>query len=257
MTLKQAFTMWACAPRNTVLAAKSREAVQKVLMKKWNDLDLEVITASVAEKIFKESPEAKELKVKAASILVYLLEWGGDHGYCQRPTFDYTIANADPEPAKAEDDEDPLKGIDFDDNKQVADALMDQSARIMNAKPKDDKDMNNEKRASGRAATPVAQLDPETFKVIKIWPSMSEAERGVNTSNITRAIQKRKLAGGYYWCYPNDAEGYKPSPRATRKDAKPSRLLTEFTDQELMDELEARGWKGNLQQTLVVSIGQK
>jgi len=29
MTLKQAFTMWARAPRNTVLAAKSRDAVRR------------------------------------------------------------------------------------------------------------------------------------------------------------------------------------------------------------------------------------
>ena len=35
--------MWACAPRNTVLAAKSRDAVQRVLMKKYNETDLKYL----------------------------------------------------------------------------------------------------------------------------------------------------------------------------------------------------------------------
>ena len=48
MTLNQAFTMWACAPRNTALAAKSRDAVQRVLMKKYNDIELEQFTESFA-----------------------------------------------------------------------------------------------------------------------------------------------------------------------------------------------------------------
>ena len=54
MTLKQAFTMWAMAPRNTVLAARSRDAVQKVLMKKWNDVELEQITETFARRIFSQ-----------------------------------------------------------------------------------------------------------------------------------------------------------------------------------------------------------
>ena len=36
MTLKQVFTMWACEPGHTALAARSHDAVQKILMKKYN-----------------------------------------------------------------------------------------------------------------------------------------------------------------------------------------------------------------------------
>ena len=73
MTLKQAFTMWAFAPRNTVLAAKSRDAVQRVLMKKYNETDLSEFTEPFSQRIFVQSSETQEMKVKAASILVHLL----------------------------------------------------------------------------------------------------------------------------------------------------------------------------------------
>ena len=96
MTLKQAFTMWACAPRNTVLAAKSRDAVQRVLMKKYNETDLTEFTEPFSQRIFAQSSETQEMKVKAASILVYLLQWGADHGHCERPNFSYEIASATP-----------------------------------------------------------------------------------------------------------------------------------------------------------------
>lgn len=219
MTLKQGFTIWACAPRNTVLAAKSREAVQKVLMKKWSDLDLEVITPMMAERIFRESPESQELKVKAASILVYILQWGCDNGHCQRPTFDYTIANAKPKT-------DPLAGIDFDDKKQVADALMEQSARIMNDKPKEETNMSNEKKPRGKAPKPVAQLDPETLKVVKVWPSRCEAERQTGACNIDRCIAKHRMSAGYYWCSPEEADTFKPSPLSGNQPTKHNKKET-------------------------------
>ena len=100
MTLKQAFTIWAYSPGNTVLAAKSREAVQRVLMKKWNDIGLEQFTEQFCRRIFYQSTESLELKVKAASILVYVLQWGSDNGHCQRPTFTLAIAREEHERAE-------------------------------------------------------------------------------------------------------------------------------------------------------------
>ena len=107
MTLKQAFTMWACAPRNTALAAKSRDAVQRVLMKKYNDIDLEQFTEPFVRRIFTQSSETLEVRVKAASILVYVLQWGGDHGHCKRPTFTYEIGSAKEQEAASAPEPEP------------------------------------------------------------------------------------------------------------------------------------------------------
>lgn len=286
MTLKQAFTQWANAPRNVVLAAKSRDAVQRVLMKKWNDIDLEVITPTFAERIFSQSSESKELKIKAASILVYLLQWGGDHGYCQRPTFDYTIANVLPKSVTAGDvpqnekdshvlppsDIDPLAGINFDEPKDVADALLEQSARIMNDKPKEETNMENKEQS---AAKKVVQIDAKSLEPIKIWDSACQVKREIGVGNIKRAIDNRSLSGGFFWCYAGSEKDFKPAekkrngrPSAPNSSAAkpkpvvnhPANAVTEkaditaFTDDELVAEIKRRGWKGTLSMTVNIDL---
>lgn len=92
MTLKQAFKEWSVAPRNMALANRYRVAVNSVLMKRYAETELCMIGEEFARNIFACSDVAQELKTRAASILVSLLQWGGDHGHCGRPTFDFTIA---------------------------------------------------------------------------------------------------------------------------------------------------------------------
>ena len=175
MTLKQAFTMWACAPRNTVLAAKSRDAVQRVLMKKYNDMDLEVFTESFCRRIFSQSSETQEVKVKAASILVYLLQWGGDNGHCQRPNFSYEIASATPV-TKPEPPQVTVKP-------EALAKRQEELAQRENKEQKEEQPMEEHKKTRGKQPIPVAQIDPETLTLVKVWPSRCEAERGTGESH--------------------------------------------------------------------------
>lgn len=265
MTLKQAFTMWACAPRNTVLAAKSREAVQRVLMKKYNDIELEQFTESFARRIFSQSSESQEMKVKAASILVYLLEWGGDHGHCQRPTFTYEIAASTPEVAP----EPPKVTVKPEALAKRQEELA--AKEQPKEQPKEETTMEEQKRTRGKQPIPVAQIDPETLALVKVWPSRCEAERGTGACNIDRAIAKKRMAGGFFWCMPDDAEGFKPNPLSNRapKSAdtpkpKPSPKpkvevpvkndITQFSDQEIIAEMKRRGWKGNVTMTISIDL---
>ena len=265
MTLKQAFTMWACAPRNTVLAAKSREAVQRVLMKKYNDIELEQFTESFARRIFSQSSESQEMKVKAASILVYLLEWGGDHGHCKRPTFTYEIAASTPEVAP----EPPKVTVKPEALAKRQEELA--AKEQPKEQPKEETTMEEQKRTRGKQPIPVAQIDPETLALVKVWPSRCEAERGTGACNIDRAIAKKRMAGGFFWCMPDDAEGFKPNPLSNRapKSAdtpkhKPSPKpkvevpvkndITQFSDQEIIAEMKRRGWKGNVTMTISIDL---
>ena len=74
------------------LANTYRTAIQSVLMKRYADTELCLIDEQFARNIFAGSDAAQETKSRAASILVYLLQWGGDNGHCRRPSFDYSIA---------------------------------------------------------------------------------------------------------------------------------------------------------------------
>jgi hypothetical protein len=65
-----------------------------------------------------------------------------------------------------------------------------------------------QKKPRGKAPKPVAQLDPETFEVIKEWPSRGAAESGTGACNLDRCIAKMRKSAGYYWCDPQDAKTF-------------------------------------------------
>ena len=161
------------------------------------------------------------------------------------------------------------------DHQQLLDAIKVAAERILDNKPKDD--MSNEKKRSGRAPIPVAQLDPDTLQVVKVWPSRCEAERGTGACNIDRTIEKHRKAAGFFWCKPEDADGFEPSKGNRNDDAaakpKPAPVrktrsvtaknleqeagsggnadtqkkgLAGYTDDELKQELIRRGWRGRL-----------
>ena len=302
-----------------MLAAKSREAVQRVLMKKWNDIELEQFSETFCRRIFYQSTESLEMKVKAASILVYVLQWGSDNGHCQRPTFTYDIASE--EHKRAEKD----KGLQTDEEPKqeriVVKSLAEVKADVLGTgKPTDvipektetkvknepkEQDME-QKKTRGKQPKPVAQLDAKTLQVIKVWPSRSEAERELGACNLDRAISRKRMSAGFFWCAPEDAEGFQPNPMSKfapksqpkpKAEKKPKSLVDKFneeqqefeqmkrenkiavtkpapaeeeqihtaardalevfTDDELLEELDRRGWQGELHRMQVVSIGKE
>lgn len=168
------------------------------------------------------------------------------------------------------------------------------------------------KKTRGRQPMPVAQLDANTLQVIKVWKSRNEAECETGACNLDRAINRKRLSAGFFWCSPEDAEGFQPNPmskfapksksktkpKAKKKSKKLSNpmhilkskeeierlsrklddspaesvdstavaqeprtaaaaALAVFTDDELLEELDRRGWQGELRRTQVVSIGKE
>ena len=210
MTLKQAFTQWAAAPRNTVLAARSREAVQRVLMKQYGDLHLEVFTEAFCRRLFSESSERLELQVKAAAVLVYVLSWVGDHGHCQRPKFTYEIATEEyrkREQAAQQPEAEPKPASNETSNETTM--KQKQETPTTTKKPR------------GHAPRPVVQIDPTTLQPVKEWSSMSEAasQLGCVAGNILRAATQLRTAGGYYWTDPDGVADFKD--RLARKKTTP------------------------------------
>ena len=160
---------------------------------------------------------------------------------------------------------DPMAGIDFPDE----------------TTNKTNEDME-QKKTRGKQPKPVAQLDAKTLQVIKVWPSRSEAERELGACNLDRAITRKRLSAGFFWCSPDDVDGFtpnpmskfapkskmKPKPKAEKKkpNAAPmaqqpaerssaaTKALAVFKDSELIDELKRRGWHGDFHLTIDVTI---
>lgn len=184
-----------------------------------------------------------------------------------------------------------MEGIDFDDKQQVADALMEQSARIMNDKPENNEtNMSNEKSKYFPIPKPVVRIDPETMLLAGLYESISKAHKETGIRNITRAIQNRTLAGGYYWCLEENKSTFQPAdkkgagrPSTTKAEKKPKvkpktkgpmeqfaeeyeqpvsetftpEPLSTYSDDELMTELDRRGFEGELSRRVVFTIGAK
>lgn len=194
MTLKQAFTQWAAIPDNKVLAAKNRTNMQKVLLEKHGSMDVTLIDRHFMDIVLKDCKADHRAQVNACSVLCHVLTWlhGNDPKTHPAPDFDYNIASTKPieQPVKVakpkaksvekpkvevsepevqvpvkEETEDPLQGIDFSDEKENLNHIS-----VM-------QENNTTVKRSGKAPIPVAQLDPKTLAVIKIWTSRSEAER--------------------------------------------------------------------------------
>lgn len=172
--------------------------------------------------------------------------------------------------------EDPCAGISFDDDN--------------NEETKTEMNME-EKKKRGKQPKPVAQIDATTYQIIRVWPSMTEAEAELGIYHIAVAISKLRKAGGFYWSLPADADTFKerldekmrqigerqkPTKPATKKVdqrvadlgqvALPSKgeernavkdALAVFSDDELMEELDRRGWEGELSRRQIVTIGAK
>lgn len=226
MTFSQAFTQWAVAPRNTVLAARSREPVRSVLMKQWGDVDLEQFSETFARRIFRESSEPLEMLIKAASILVYVLQWGGDHGHCRRPKFTYDIASEeyhkahDPQPAAVQCAAVPQQPSTAEPSsattpKNKSDMKQTESPAASGEAPetlhlKSETKRPRQKGPRGRTPRPVTQIDPQTLQPLQQFPTIREAAEGTGclVSNIHRAVSQLRSAGGYYWCDPENAANF-------------------------------------------------
>lgn len=260
MTLKQTFTMWSMAPRNIALAKNCRDAVNKILMKKYNDIELEQITETFARRVFSQSNESKEMKVKAASILVYVLSWGGDHGYCQRPTFTYEVAASTPEEKPAE----PMCKV-------KPEALAKRKEEL--AKRENTDIMEKEEKKEASKPKEVVQLDPNTLRVLRTFPSANAAETALGCSNIRRAIDRSSMSGGYYWTYPGYEINFKPAKKkAMGRPSKPKKTIVSpqkpvavnteaakpsiqsFSDEAIIAEIKRRGWKGNITMTVTIDL---
>ena len=175
------------------------------------------------------------------------------------------------------DEGDPLEGIDFDEQEET----------------KTEENME-EKKTRGRRSRKICQIDPETLEVVKVYDSCAEGCHATGAKNLDRAIKKLQLAAGYYWQYPEDMPTFaeriaakkqteapkkktvikaspyvqtvvtpNPTPSVTQhsETEQPhiaaSDALEVFSDDELMEELDRRGWVGELKRVQIITLGNK
>lgn len=286
-------------------------------MQVWKKLDFsipckEVTLAVLREALEKRGPVYVEDKARAASVMVHVLTFAHQEQpqECPMPRFDYGALLKDAETErkvlkierKLPENVQKLPKVE----QKLPDMEQRKQTRVTPKKPyQGERDTLG--RSKNRAKRKVAQIVPSTLEVVKVWDSMGAAEKELGIRNVTRAIDKKRIAGGFYWCDEKDAATFKPresmrgrksgtagKPAGTATEPLPTEqkaskddedvanapeaedianamergiedfiggfghgavqpgktavapTLSEFTDKELIDEVQKRGWKGDV-----------
>lgn len=296
-------------------------------MQVWKKLDFsipckEVTLAVLREALAKRGPVYAEDKARAASVMVHVLTFAHQEQpqECPMPMFDYgaLLKDAETMPLPAEKEQKERKTLKLEQKKpklerkvlkseqNTPDMEQRKQTRVTPKIPyQGERDTLG--RSKNRAKRKVAQIDPSTLTIVRVWESMGAAEHVLGIKNISRAIDKKRLAGGFYWCDEKDAATFEPredmrgrksgtaeepagaatEPLPTEQKAskddedvanapeaediadaverdiddfiggfghgavQPGKTavaptLSEFTDKELIDEVQRRGWKGDV-----------
>lgn len=313
MTLKEAYEQWGKLKERQTLYIKTRNAFMQV----WKKLDFsipckEVTLAMLREALAKRGPVYAEDKARAASVMVHVLTFAHQEQpqECPMPRFDYGALLKDAETErkvlkierKLPENVQKLPKVE----QKLPDMEQRKQTRVTPKKPyQGERDTLG--RSKNRAKRKVAQIDPSTLEVVKVWDSMGAAEKELGIRNVTRAIDKKRIAGGFYWCDEKDAATFEPresmrgrksgtagKPAGAATEPLPTEqmaskddedvanapeaedianamergienfiggfghgavqpgktavapTLSEFTDKELIDEVQKRGWKGDV-----------
>lgn len=291
MNLKQAYQGWQQQSQNRELYVKTREAFRKAwfTLLTYNDL-MEYTKDPLADpdKIGKKQEEDDtDLYIDPVTALPRramaqeALDAIKVREHVEMSELDLQRLETDtvPEPcdehgnALPDDSIDPLAGIDFSGRPNPYDGCnnvkgfvtcINGSERAVITETKSKTEDMEQKKTRGKQPKPVAQLDAKTLQVIRVWPSRSEAERELGACNLDRAIARKRLSAGFFWCSPEDVDGFQPNPmskpikvKTTVSTAVPQQpsaqkirtaataALTVFTDDELLKELDVVDGRAN------------
>ena len=176
---------------NRELYVKTRDAFRKAWFSLPTNKPCSYYTRDVLGEALAASREIESNKVKAASVMVHVLDFANwaEPKFNPKPDFTWqdlmeytkgplrkTIPNTTvPEPVEGQG---PLDG----------------------QKPSDQpSEENAPHRSRGRAPHPYAQIDPKTLKVVKVWSSESDAERELGAHNLSRCDKQLRQSVGFYW----------------------------------------------------------
>lgn len=258
MNFDVAYQQWSIQKENRELYNHVKGVYSKATFMLTTNLPCRYYSLKVVGRAFAACKLSDEDKTKAASVIVHVLNYAHvcDPDENPKPDFDaYEIVHYHGETerqarkAMCQPDNDANKRVNESANEeQKKDACSDPMAKL--------------------SKTPVVQIDASTLKPVRQWPSCHSVTVELGIKNVQRAVERHGLAGGFFWCRPGNERNFQPRkgastgrPRksATTKQAvvraEPANkhiLLSDLNDEQLIEEMRRRGWKGHV--TIVKTI---
>lgn len=196
---------------NRELYVKTRDAFRKAWFSLPTNKPCSYYTRDVLGEALAASREIESNKVKAASVMVHVLDFANwaEPKFNPKPDFtwqdlmEYTkgplrkTEQEEVEPTAQESASDAVVETDAD---MAPSNRYSEGGRFAAAKTAVQAiEEKKEHRSRGRAPHPYAQIDPKTLKVVKVWPSASDAERELGANNLSRCAKLLRQSVGFYW----------------------------------------------------------
>lgn len=205
MTIKELHDLWQAVPAMHRFATNTR---QNFLSAMGEDItrEAEDITLDTAADIIRHHLPDPADRVRAASVLVYVLSYGASTGQCPAPSFSYQdIANT----IKCKEGD---KVASVPSSKFQVPSVKSQETKEQEPikKPKRKKKAKRKRKpvtTKGRRGLPpvtILQMDRDG-NVVRQWSSITEAKRAIG-GNIARALNRHYVTHGFYWSYLYDIE---------------------------------------------------
>ena len=227
MKLDDAYNAWGGQSENRELAQKTKKIFHNIWWLIPTNQPCNYYTLEVLGRALVQANGAHSDKVSAASVMVHVLNYAHNVDPEGNNKPDFTFSDI----------------VNYTGEKEIASQPANDEP-LVKVKPaaKAKRMAELAKRDGGEAATKagkaVVQLDAETLKPVKVWPTCCAAQKELGIKNVQRAISRHGISGGFYWCRPGDEEGFKPLEKRGRKKGK-NNTKTEkaekpkkFTDEE-------------------------
>lgn len=205
MTLKEAYDKWSKEDNNKILAMRYRNATHRCFLDKLGDTPLKDVDRNFVFQTFATCKESKEMKVKAASAIVYILRYVFEQKLdpdCQPVNYEYqdilsgqvTVFKSAPKKITKEISDTPEPVYkETGEVKMKSDVVSPKSGEVTTVS-------NGEKRHHPKARE-VAIINPETKEIIHRFPSMNNAEKVCGVRNIDRYCKKHRPLKGVWYAY--------------------------------------------------------
>ena len=189
MNLNEAYNGWQRVKENSQFYVKTRNDFRKAWLMLPTNKPCSYYTKEVLGEALAASQETEGVKVRAASVMIQVLQWAHDQEPKESPKVKFTL-----------------------------DDLMAYVRGEVKAEAKaSEKSAEGGKHPGGRPTKPVCQIDPDTLEVIATFDSCNAAMQATGASNIDRAVARVRKSAGYYWSTPDGVKTFAKRLREKQK----------------------------------------
>lgn len=269
MKLTEAFNRYAAS--GAAPATAYRSEFYAILRPMFGDVDVKHIDKQRVKDSFDNSSATLSSKIRAAALLIYILGYAAESGFCNKPDFSTSIVWQ----KKDKEQFDKAKAIisrmrPAAPTTQPQQVIVKDTPRKVKDTPKmEKKTETKKKKPAGKPMRKVCKLDPKTLQVLATYDSVKAAAEAGGLKKLCGPLSKHQKGNGFYWCYAEEVETFKPAPppgraKTTLKRAKQKfeeaitqtiqEMLAKLSDDDLLTELRKRGWHGDISKTITVTL---